>query len=186
MTVTLAHWTIADYHHMIQVGLLADRSVELLNGAVVEMSPESPDHAQGCTDTADYLRSKLGDLALIRETKPITLPLQNSEPQPDIAVVLPQRSLYRTQRHPYPEEIFLLIEYANTSWKKDTGIKRQLYAQAGIPDYWVIHLAARQVRIYRDPQGEDYRSMTTLSQGPIRLLAFPDVELAIEPFLTGI
>jgi Uma2 family endonuclease len=105
MTVTTAKWTLDDYHQMIEVGLLCDRHVELLNGEIVEMSPESPEHAQLSADTADYLRSLLSDKGLVRDAKPITIPETNSEPEPDLAIVQPLRELYRT-RHPYPENIF--------------------------------------------------------------------------------
>ncbi|NJL41002.1 MAG: hypothetical protein HC840_21425 [Leptolyngbyaceae cyanobacterium RM2_2_4] len=53
MSVAIAKWTLDEYHRMIEVGLLDDRQVELLNGAIVEMSPEGPEHAQGSTDAAD-------------------------------------------------------------------------------------------------------------------------------------
>lgn len=46
MTAIVAHWTITDYHAMIDTGLLVNRRVELLNGLIVEMSPEGSDHAE--------------------------------------------------------------------------------------------------------------------------------------------
>jgi Uma2 family endonuclease len=60
MTVTTAKWTLDDYHRMIEVGLLESRHVELLNGEIIEMPPEGPEHAQQSTDTADYLKQLLG------------------------------------------------------------------------------------------------------------------------------
>ena len=56
MTVTIAKWTLDEYHRMIEVGLISGRQVELLNGEIVEMPPEGPEHAQLSTDAADYLR----------------------------------------------------------------------------------------------------------------------------------
>lgn len=86
MSVTTAKWRLDDYHRMIAVGLLASGQVELLNGEIVEMPPEGPDHAQHSTDTGDYLRELLGSRAVVRDAKPITLPNSASEPQPDLAI----------------------------------------------------------------------------------------------------
>jgi Uma2 family endonuclease len=134
MTLTTAKWTLDEYHRMVEVGLLCERHVELLNGEVVEMPPEGPEHAQLSTDAGDYLRSVLGETVLVRDAKPITLPFMASEPEPDLAIVQPLRALYRT-RHPYPENIFWLIEYSNTSLSKDLDAKRKAYALAEIPEY---------------------------------------------------
>ncbi len=49
MTVTTAKWTLDDYHRMIEVGILSGRQVELLNGEIVQMPPEGPEHAQSST-----------------------------------------------------------------------------------------------------------------------------------------
>ena len=127
MTVTTAKWTLDDYHRMVEVGILSKRHVELLNGEVVEMPPEGPEHAQSSTDAADYLRSLLGEVALVRDAKPITILDSASEPEPDLAIVQPLRELYRT-RHPYPQNIFWLVEFSNTSLSKDLDAKRKAYA----------------------------------------------------------
>ncbi|OWY69022.1 hypothetical protein B7486_23315 [cyanobacterium TDX16] len=183
MTVTTAKWTLEDYHCMIEVGLLEDRHVELLNGEIVEMPPEGPEHAQQSTDTADYLRRLLGDQALVRDAKPVTLPNSRSEPEPDLALVQPLRSLYHTH-HPYPENIFWLIEYANTSLNKDLDAKRKTYAWAEIQEYWVVDLKHRQLKVFRTPCEGDYTSEETLTAGEINPLAFPDVVISV-PLLFG-
>lgn len=99
MTVTTAKWTLDDYHKMIAVGLLDGRRVELLNGEIIEMPPEGPERAQQSTDTADYLRDLSGNHAIVRDSKPITLPDSHSEPEPDLAIVEPRRALYHTRHH---------------------------------------------------------------------------------------
>ena len=99
MTITTAKWTLDDYYCMIKVGLLEGRHVELLNGEIIEMPPEGPEHAQLSTDAADYLRQLLTNQALIRDAKPITIPETSSEPEPDLAIVQPLKKLYLT-RHP--------------------------------------------------------------------------------------
>jgi Uma2 family endonuclease len=74
MVVTAAQWTIDDYHRMIEAGILENRSVELLNGEIIDMVLEGPEHAQSSRDTADYLKTLLGSRAKVRDGHPITLP----------------------------------------------------------------------------------------------------------------
>ncbi|NET33326.1 MAG: Uma2 family endonuclease [Cyanothece sp. SIO1E1] len=185
MTVTTAKWSLEDYHRMIEVGLLAGRQVELLDGEIIEMSPEGPEHAQLSTDTADYLRELLGKRVVVRDAKPITLPESGSEPEPDLAIVEPLREIYRTQHHPYPENIFWLIEYADSSLGKDLDVKRKTYAKAGIREYWVVDLQNRVVKVFREPVDSNYRSEVTLTQGVLYPLAFPEVGVSVRRLLAG-
>jgi len=149
MTVATAKWTVQDYHRMISAGILDDRRVELLNGEIIELSPEGPEHYYSAHTTAGYLRRILGDGVDVRENGPITLP-NDSEPEPDIAVVADLGRVYQT-RHPYPADIKLLLEFANSSLRKDTQEKRVAYAGSGVLEYWVVDLQAKGVRVYRDP-----------------------------------
>ena len=148
MIVTTLKWTIEDYHEMIQAGLLKNKSVELLLGDIIIMSPEIPLHVQLNTDTADYLRRLLGDKVLIRNAKPITIFESNSEPEPDLAIVQPLSSVYKNH-HPYPEQVFWVIEYAYSSLAKDLEIKRKLYTSANIKEYWLIDLKNSQIKVFR-------------------------------------
>jgi Uma2 family endonuclease len=168
---------------MIEVGLISSRQVELLNGEIVEMPPEGPEHAQLSTDAGDYLRSLLGEMALVRDAKPITIPETNSEPEPDLAIVQPLRALYRT-RHPYPENIFWVIEYSNTSLSKDLDTKRKAYAKAGIREYWVIDLKNRLVKVLRNPIDENYHDEMTLLDGEISPIAFPEIKILVRQLLS--
>jgi len=81
-----AKWTLDQYHQMIDAGILAGHHVELLNGEIVEMPPEGELHAHLSSEAADYIRELLRGKVKVREIKPITLP-NNSEPEPDIAIV---------------------------------------------------------------------------------------------------
>ena len=179
MTVTLTRWSVADYHDLIGTDLLKQKSVELLKGQIVEVSPESPLHADLNTTIAERLRFSLRQKALIREGKLITL-APDSEPEPDIAVV--RLGSYR-QQHPQATDIFLIIEFANSSLAKDTQEKALLYAQQAIADYWVADLANQQLRIYRQPSPSGYQDQQILTKGEITLLAFPDVTLTVTELL---
>ena len=178
MTVTIAKWTLDDYHHMIEVGLLVGRQVELLNGEIVEMPPEGEPHAYYSTEGSDYLKALLGDRVTIRQGKPITIITSNSEPEPDIAIVQPLGREY-LQHHPYPENIFWLIEFSQTTLAKDLEAKRKTYAAALIQEYWVVDLKNKQLKVFRNPVDGDYPSEETLTSGEICPIAFPDIFISI-------
>ncbi|GAB1543230.1 Uma2 family endonuclease [Scytonema sp. NUACC21] len=182
MTLITAKWTIKDYHRMIAAGILEERHIELLNGEIVEMAPEGESHAYSSDEAGEYLIYLLGNRAKVRQAKPIILPQSNSEPEPDIAVV--QRLGRDYQRHhPYPENIFWLIEYSDSSLNKDLEDKSKIYSVAGIPEYWVINLRTMQLIVFRVPGDEGYQSKVTLTEGYINPLAFPDIAVSIERLL---
>lgn len=94
MTLTTYKWSTARYHQAIDSGIFDDQSVELLGGEIIIMAPEREHIAYyNNTEVADYLRNLLGNLVKIRDAKPITLP-NNSEPEPDIAIVKPLVKTY--------------------------------------------------------------------------------------------
>jgi Uma2 family endonuclease len=175
MTVTLYKWTLDRYHAAIDAGLFDQEPVELLQGDIVVMTPEREPHACLSSDGAEYLRRLLGR-ASVRETKPVTLPNQ-SEPVPDIAIVRPPLRRYLAH-HPYPEDIFWLIEYSDTTLAKDMGKKKQVYAEAGIQEYWVVDLKNAQLKVFRDLV-EDYQTTLTLTEGTVSPLAFQDVAVEV-------
>jgi len=177
-----ARITLEQYHRMVDAGIWDDCHVELLNGVVVEMSPEGTPHAHRSTTTGEYLREVLGNQVQIREGHPITIPSSQSEPEPDIAIVQRLGEEYRLH-HPYPENIFWVIEYSNTSLKKDLNVKSKIYAAAGIAEYWVINLQKNELIVMRDPVNGEYQSQVVLKAGSISPLAFPDVAIEVARLL---
>jgi Uma2 family endonuclease len=182
MSVAIAKWTLEEYHRMIDTGLLDDRRVELIKGEIVEMAPEGKPHAYFSSESGDYLSELLGKRAKVRQAKPITLPNQ-SEPEPDLAIVQRLGAEYLSH-HPYPENIFWLIEYSDASLKKDLNLKAQVYAEVNIAEYWVVDLQARSLIVFRAPQAGQsqagqYSSCVTYTQGQITPLAFPDISISV-------
>jgi Uma2 family endonuclease len=170
-------WTIDRYHQAVDAGVFDDLSVELLKGDLIEMSPEGVPHAASSSDAGDYLREILGNRAKVREGHPITLP-NHSEPEPDLAIVDPDTKIYRLH-HPYPENIFWVIEFSQSSLQKDLEIKSTIYAEVGIAEYWVMNLKNRTLIVFRDPIDGEYQSQQTLTHGTISPLSFPDVQIDV-------
>lgn len=182
MTLTLVKWTVDEYHRMIAAGILDDRRVELLKGEIVEMSAEGEPHAYFSSEAGEYLAQLLGDRAMIRQSKPISLP-NDSEPEPDIAIVQRLGREY-LEHHPEPENIFWLIEYSDSSLEKDLQTKSKIYAEVRIPEYWVVNLKRRQLVVFRDPQDGEYASKATLNGGTVYPLAFPDVAVSVDAIVS--
>ncbi|BAZ30037.1 hypothetical protein NIES4074_24920 [Cylindrospermum sp. NIES-4074] len=168
---------------MIVAGILDNRRVELLKGEIIEMSPEGEPHAYFSSEAGEYLIKLLGDRATIRLDKPITLP-NNSEPEPDIAVVQRLGREY-LEHHPYPKNIFWLIEYADSSLEKDLEIKSKIYAEVNICEYWVVNLKRRNLIVFREPQDCEYASKSTLNSGTIHPLAFPDIAISVNTIISN-
>lgn len=181
-TLITAKFSIDAYHKMIAAGVLEDRHVELLNGEIIEMPSEGAPHAGFSSEIGEYLRDLLGKRARVRNGNPITIPGSNSEPQPDIAIVRQMGSVYFS-RHPYPEEVFWLIEVSDTSLEKDLDPKAKLYAAAGIQEYWVVNVQEKTLVIHQNPSPTRYRFIDERDSGNIYPLAFPDVAVSIEQII---
>ena len=181
MTLTTAKWTLEEYHRLAETGILDDRRVELLKGDIVEMASEGEPHAYSCHEAGEYLTDLLNQQASVRQNHPVTLP-NDSEPEPDLAIVQRLGREYRSH-HPYPENIFWLIEYANSSLDKDLKVKSKVYAEVGISEYWVINLKTMELVVFRNPQNGEYTSKTILTSGAIQPLAFPDIAVSIDLIL---
>ena len=177
-----AKWTLEDYHQMVDAGVLDERRVELVAGEIVEMAPEGEVHAYCSEEADDYLSSLLGERAQVRQAKPITLVDLNSEPEPDIAVVKRLGRQYR-QHHPYPDDIFWVMEFSDSSLQKDMGVKSRLYAAAGIPEYWVVNVKTMEVTVWRSPSADGYQSEQGFKSGTIYPVAFPEVAIDVVQLL---
>lgn len=178
---TLAKWSIEEYHRMVEAGILHGRSVELLAGEIVEMSPETPIHYTTAKRGAKYLEELLSGKADVRFNGPITL--ADSEPEPDIVVVKLPESAYR-DRHPNPQDIFWIVEVAKTSLKKDLEIKTAIYARAEIQEYWILDLSAKRIIVLRNPQSGQYTEEYSVAEGTIMPLAFPEISVSVKRLLS--
>lgn len=144
-------FTVAEYHHMIQTGLLTeDDPVEFLEGWLVPKMVRNAPHDEAIELAVEALRSCLASGWRIRVQSALTL--SDSEPEPDVAVVRgPIRS--RPPQHPSPPNIALVVEVADSSLARDRTVKARIYARAGIPIYWITNLVDTQVEVYTVPSG---------------------------------
>jgi Uma2 family endonuclease len=180
---TTRRWTIDDYHRAIEAGVFGpDERLELIDGEIIVMSPQLGPHATGVGLVDDALRPVFGTGWVVRVQLPLTLE-PGSEPEPDVAVVRGVRRDF-SQGHPTTAE--LLVEVADTTLRLDRTDKAELYARAGIPDYWILNLPGRRLEVRRDPDPAtgEYRQLSTCDEESIvSPLAAPDASIAVRDLL---
>ena len=178
-------FTVHDYHAMIDAGILGEGDhVELIEGEILQMAPFNPPHP-ACIDVLNMrLAPALAGRAIVRVQSSFRI-AEHSEPEPDMLILRPRHDFYGLSL-PGPGDTLLAIEVAETSLRYDRIVKARLYAQADIPEYWLVNVITLTVTVFRDPSPEGYRQVIEAS-GADRLspLAFPDISLAVAGLFPG-
>ena len=155
-------WTADDVQKMVAAGILnEDDRVELLEGELVEMSPQTKEHWYAKALVLEALREGYGTTAWVVGQDPIQV-ADDNQPEPDIAVLRGSIQSYRG-RLPRPSDALLLVEIAHTSRKRDLQ-KASIYAAAGVPVYWILDVAERQLQVHTDPGPNGYRVVNLLRE----------------------
>ncbi len=175
-------WTRDEYHRLLELGILDENSrVELLEGEIIAKMPQDRKHIVGCMRGQEALMSVFG-VAHVQTQGPIA-PDDYNEPEPDI-VVLRNRVQDYMQDHPGPADILLAVEVANTTLRMDRTIKRNVYARAGILEYWLMDVNGRTLTVFREPGPDGWASETTLTEtDTVSPLAAPDAQIAVADLL---
>ena len=155
-------WTRSEYEHMVEAGIFGPEDrIELLDGEILEVSPQGSRHAVGNRLAEEGLRKVSPSGFDVRGQLPIALD-DISEPEPDIAVV---RGGPRDYLDQHPAEPVLLVEVSESSLPHDRLRKLRAYARNSVPEYWIVNLREERVEVHRDPVDEAYTSMQILSDG---------------------
>lgn len=164
-----------EYDRLVDDGFFdEDEKMELLDGVIVEMTRQGPRHAATVQRLTRLLILALDKRAEVRVQLPFAAS-EISEPEPDLAVVATGD---RDRAH--PDEAMLLIEVSETSLNKDRRVKARIYAEAGVPEYWLVDVAAGAIEVRTEPGQGGYGEVRSARTGEsIRLQAFPDVEIAV-------
>jgi Uma2 family endonuclease len=143
--------SVEQYHEMIRAAILtADDPVELLDGWLTYKMPKNPPHRIATRCAQKALEAVVPGGWYVDSQEPITL--IDSEPEPDVMVVRGETRQYR-DRHPGPDDVALIVEVADATIERDRGVKKRIYARAGIPVYWIINLLESVVEVYTEPSG---------------------------------
>ncbi len=169
--------TVDEYDRIGDSGALEHpHRIELIDGYLVDRMPKNPGRSYSCTEALAAVGTRLPSGWFPRAEQPIRIP-DFDEPEPDISILREPRSEYR-RRHPAPADVAMLIEVSDSSLAQDRGIKRTVYARAGIAVYWIINLVERQVEVYSRPTKDGrYRSRKDFKPGQLVPIAIEGREL---------
>jgi Uma2 family endonuclease len=178
MSVAL-HITYDDYLHMIEAGAfdtMREKRIELIHGELREMSPPGEPHSELVSRVTHWsVLEPPRNRVKVWIQDPIAIPEHDSAPQPDIVWAKPKSY---GDHYPQPDEVFLVIEVADSSLNYDCGEKADLYASGGIKDYWVVDVSNQVIHVFRTPSKTGFTQRTVVKLGEqIGPLAFPDVVL---------
>jgi Uma2 family endonuclease len=173
-------FTRAEYHRMAEAGILGPcERVELIRGEVVELSPIGRRHNAFVGNLNHLLVMRLHEHAIVWVQSSVVLSA-DTEPQPDLTVLRRRVQPYK-EREAHGEDVLLLIEVAESSLAYDRTTKLRLYAEDGVPEYWVVDCAAEAVEVHRNPGPGGYRDVRRVAGAgaAVALQAFPDVRLSL-------
>lgn len=162
-TIDERRFTVEEYHRMAETGIFKpDERVELILGVVQRMSPKNYAHVVAATKLYQSLVKSLAGRASIFQQAPLELVRLDSEPEPDIlAVSSPNIEDYGTES----SRPLLVIEVAASSLWHDLNAKAPLYAEADVPEYWIVNLVDCELLVFRSPEKGVYRDRTTYRAG---------------------
>lgn len=182
-------FTRDQYRAMAEHGFFDGRRVCLLHGEIIDMAAMKEPHASGVSLVVDALRQLGPQGYYLRFQMPLDVNTTN-DPEPDVCVV---RGDARTYRHsptaPPAADALIVVEVADITLDQDITTKAELYATAGIADYWVVDVENNRLLVFRDPQpiaagGVAYRTSLTRYPGdPISLLAVPNTLIPVADLL---
>lgn len=167
--------SVAQYHRLSADGIVPERT-ELLQGVIIEQMTKSPLHTFLVQRLAAWLTAAAPPGVFLRKEEPLTL--ADSEPEPDIAVVEGVPDDYRAA---HPMTARLVIEVAIATAGIDRA-KAEVYAAAGVADYWIVMPETRTIEVYRDPSPQGYADRLTLAapDGLLEPPGFAVVPLTLE------
>jgi len=178
-TLTRHRFTVEQYEELVEAGILTeDDRVELVRGEIVEKMTIGPAHAASVNRLNRLFQRRLGDSALVAVQNPVRL--ADSEPEPDLALLKPRGDFYEGAT-PRGEDVLLIVEVSDATLETDRTLKREIYAEAGIPEYWIVNLVEQCLEVYRQPlaSGSYARVERWERNDSLAPVLFPDCVLAV-------
>ena len=159
-------FTSDEVHRMMEAGILPEESGwELINGEIIHRMTIGSRHAGTVIKLSKLLERLIGNDVLVSTQNPIQISERN-EPEPDVTVLKMREDFY-TKNHPTPSDVLLVIEVSVSTLEFDRGVKRKIFAGAGIVEFWLVNLENNTIETYSNPKGGDYFEMKTYERGDI-------------------
>jgi Uma2 family endonuclease len=172
--------SVAEYHQLGEKNERGRRT-ELIRGIVIEKMSKSPLHGTIASILQDLITPRVPRGYCLRREEPLTL--RDSEPEPDIAIVTGER---RDYLHAHPTTAALAVEVAVTSPETDR-MMAEIYAEAGVAEYWIVLPQERAIEVYRHPEGLHYREMRRYDRGEeLSCQSVPGLVLRLTELFAGL
>jgi Uma2 family endonuclease len=183
LPVVPKRFRVEDFRKMTEAGILPEESGwEVIDGYLIDKMSIGSKHASTVKRLSEMLRDSTRDLAIISVQDPIYIDEYN-EPEPDIALVKRRGDFY-AESHPTPEDVLLLIEVSDSTIEYDREIKKNLYAGAGIIEFWLVNLRDNTVEVFSSPKNGNYRLTRILESGEtIEAAAVENLTMPIDDIL---
>jgi len=178
---TTRRYTLEEYHRLVEEGLLEEQphTVELLEGRIVPMSPIGPRHSWIVDKLLHAFIRQEGGRFETRQDCP--LPIRpHDEPEPDL--VLYRSGAATEERHAQPADVFLVVEVAQSTRRRDLIKKARIYQGARIPEYWVVDLKKNCLHVFT-LVGERYET-SIVREGKVSPQALPGVQIDVTALLS--
>ncbi len=174
---------VEDFHKMTEVGILPEESGwEVIDGYLIDKMSIGSRHAGTVKRLNKFLTNSVGNIALISVQDPVHIDDYN-EPEPNIALLKPREDFY-AKSHPLPQDVLLLIEVSDSTIEYDREIKKTLYAEARIVEYWLVNLQDNTIEVYSQPKNGNYRLARILeSSETIEATATKNLTLKVDEIL---
>ena len=175
-------FTAHELECMLREGILGeDEPLELIEGELIIMSPQGPDHAALTEHIRELFQGLFERSYHFRCHSPLAA-TELSQPEPDLAVVRGRPAQYRA-RHPRGSDVVLVLEIAATSRPIDR-YKARIYGEAGVPVYWLLDLASRRLEVRTEPQPDgEYASVRLLNESESVVVPTTTHEIVIAELL---
>jgi Uma2 family endonuclease len=153
-------FTRQEVERLLDTGIFDGQRWELIDGELFDKMGQNPPHSSTVRRVLRWLTTIFGG-HLVQGQLPIETKGEDrdwSVPEPDAAVFFEDKPEYDT-RHPRGDEIRLAVEVADSSVSIDLNRKADLYANAGVAEYWVLDLNRRMMVTHRQPVDGHYRQI---------------------------
>jgi Uma2 family endonuclease len=172
-------FTRAEFHRMSAEGYFENQRVELLDGEIIEIAPQNEPHVGVISQLIRIMTPALPADLELRCQAPLSI--GNSDPEPDIAIIRLPKPVGTA-----PQTATLVVEVADSSLAIDRK-KANLYASAGIPEYWIINLLEHHIERFTQPQpdpaapfGARYTSISrSAPKEVLEVLAIPALRISL-------
>jgi Uma2 family endonuclease len=171
---------VTEFHRMAEVGIFAeDDRLELIDGEIIEMHAIGGPHIRAAIVLNRLLVLAAGERFIVSTQNALRLDT-GSEPEPDLVLLRPRAADRLGELPPLAEDALLIVEVSNSSLRYDREIKLPLYARHGVPEVWIVDLAAGEIEVCRAPAEGAYTDIVRAGRGAtVTPFALPEARIAV-------